>query len=382
MNGIWFYVIAFILIWIVALAFKNRLTNHGFEIEFPVIMWRTQRFRAFIDRIANAFPRFWKWFMNFGIVISFIAMALMTWILVSSLSTIAETPSVSIILPGVEMPGSSIYVPLGSGLLALATVLIVHEFSHGILARVEKINIKSIGLMLFAVLPGAFVEPDEEELKQTSKLAQLRVYAAGSVANMSLALIALIIFSLISSYAVPAAFTEDGIEISNVIEDSPSNGILREGMIIHSINNQTINDSNDYLDIVETFVPNTNTTLGTNQGTYEITLAENPDNSSRGFLGIQASRHYEIQDSVANVWGNDIPWVLFTLSEIFQWIFIINLGVGLFNLLPIKPLDGGRMFELLLSYKLSPYWYKPIVKTVSYILAVIIVFSLLYSFMG
>jgi membrane-associated protease RseP (regulator of RpoE activity) len=28
------------------------------------------------------------------------------------------------------------------------------------------------------------------------------------------------------------------------------------------------------------------------------------------------------------------------------WIFIANLGVGLFNLLPLGPVDGGRMFLL------------------------------------
>ena len=41
---------------------------------------------------------------------------------------------VSIVIPGVEMPGSSIYIPFFYGLIALATVLIVHEFSHGFIA--------------------------------------------------------------------------------------------------------------------------------------------------------------------------------------------------------------------------------------------------------
>ena len=26
------------------------------------------------------------------------------------------------------------------------------------------------------------------------------------------------------------------------------------------------------------------------------------------------------------------------------WLFIINIGIGLFNLLPLGPVDGGRMF--------------------------------------
>ena len=43
-------------------------------------------------------------------------------------------------------------------------MIIIHEFSHGILARVENVKINSIGLLLFAIIPGAFVEPDEEKL--------------------------------------------------------------------------------------------------------------------------------------------------------------------------------------------------------------------------
>lgn len=71
-----------------------------------------------------------------------------------------------------------------------------------------------------------------------------------------------------------------------------------------------------------------------------------------------------------------IPWILFELIELFQWIAMLNLGIGLFNLLPLKPLDGGYMLEILLSYKLSEDVYKPIVNSLSVIMAMIIVFSL------
>ena len=74
-----------------------------------------------------------------------------------SLKTLMDAPTVSLVVPGVEVPGSPIFIPLLAGLIAIATVLIVHEFSHGILSRVEKININSIGLLLFAIIPGAFV---------------------------------------------------------------------------------------------------------------------------------------------------------------------------------------------------------------------------------
>lgn len=381
MNGIYYYLIAFIVIWILAFGLKNKLTNHGFEIQFPLIMWRTEKFKNFIKRMANLSPKFWKWFMNIGIVISYIAMIYITWTLVSSLSSMLETPSVSLVIPGVEMPGSSIYVPLGYGLIALATVLIVHEFSHGILAIVEKINVKSVGLMLFAILPGAFMEPDEEEMKEAKKFSKLRIYAAGSMANITLAVMALLIVSAVGSYVIPSTFEEDGIEVDRLVGDSPASKVLKEGMIIESIDNHKVHDSNSYVNAVNNLKPGQNITIGTNEGDYSIILDKNPNNESKGYMGIQAAKHYELNDGVASIYGDTLPWIWFGVLELFQWICILNLGIGLFNLLPLKPLDGGHMFETLLSYKLPKYFYKPIVNSLSLILGMIIIFSIVYGFL-
>ncbi|MBE6495821.1 MAG: membrane-associated Zn-dependent protease [Methanobrevibacter thaueri] len=376
MNGIYYYLIAFVIIWVLVAVFHEKLSTHGVEMNFPVIMWRTQRLRGLISGISNFSPRFWRWYMNLGIVVAFGAMIFITWTLVSTLPTVFDTPSVSIIIPGVEMPGSSIYIPFVYGLIALATVLVVHEFSHGIQSVGEKISIKSIGLLLFAIIPGAFVEPDEEELKNAKRSSRLRVYAAGSVANITLALIAMLLISLISM-GIPAFFDENGIEIDRIVSDSPSDGILKEGMIIESINNEKVNDSESYVNIVGSFHPGDNVSVQTDQGTYNVVLDKNPNNESVGFFGIQASKHFEM---INNSLG-PIPWVLFELLELFQWVAMLNLGIGLFNLLPLKPLDGGYMLEILLSYRLSEEHYKPIVNALSVVMAMIIVFSLVAGFL-
>ena len=375
MNGIYYYLIAFAVIWILSLTFKDKLSNHGFEINFPVIMWRTERLRGLISKISNFSPKFWKWYMNFGIVISYLAMLFISWTLLSSIESIFEAPSVSIVIPGVEMPGSQIYIPFLSGLIALATVLIGHEFSHGIQSIGEKIPIKSIGLLLFIVLPGAFVEPDEDELKKASKISRLRVYGAGSIANITLALVALLIVSA-ASYGIPHYFSEDGIQINHIVGDSPSDGVLKEGMVIESINNTKINDSEDYVGIVGSFKPGDNVTVATDQGDYSLTLDKNPNNESVGFFGIQAGKHFSMADNTLG----PLPWVLFSIIDLFQWVFTLNLGIGLFNLLPIKPLDGGHMLEILLNYKLSEDNAKRITNAVSAIFGMVVIFSILVSF--
>ena len=375
MNGIYYYLIAFAVIWILSAVFHDRLEKHGFEINFPVIMWKTQRLRGLISRISNFSPTFWRWYMNVGIVVAFGAMAFITWTLVSSLPSVFEAPAVSIVIPGVEMPGSSIYIPFFYGLIALATVLVVHEFSHGIQSVGEKISIKSIGLLLFAIIPGAFVESDEDELKEAKRSSRLRVYAAGSIANITLAVIALLLVSLISA-GIPTFFAEDGIVIDRIVSDSPSDGVLKEGMVLEAIDNHQITNSSDYLDVVSHYSPGDNVSVKTNQGSYTLTLDKNPNNDSRGYFGIQANKHFKL---INNSMG-PIPWILFELLELFQWVAMLNLGIGLFNLLPLKPLDGGYMLEILLSYKLSENIYKPIVNALSVVMAMIIIFSIVAGF--
>ena len=375
MNGIYYYLIAFVVIWVSVAIFHDRLSTHGVELSFPTIMWKTKKLRGLISRISNFSPRFWRWYMNVGIVVAFASMIFITWTLISTLPTVFETPSVSVIIPGVDIPGSQIYVPFFYGLIALATVLIVHEFSHGIQSVGEKIPIKSIGLLLFIIIPGAFVEPDEEKLKAAKRISRLRVYAAGSIANITLALIAIVLLSLASA-GIPNFFAEDGIEIDRVVPDSPSDGILKDGMVLEAVDGHKINDSASYVKIISAYSPGDNVTVQTDQGTYNVVLDKNPNNESRGFFGIQANKHFElVNDSLG-----PLPWVLFELVELFQWVAMLNLGIGLFNLLPLKPLDGGYMLEILLSYKMSEEYYKPIVNAISAVMAMIIVFSIVAGF--
>jgi len=382
MNGLWYYAIAFAIIWTIALIFKNKLTNHGLEVNFPLLMWKTKRLRGFINKIANISPKFWRWFMNIGIFVSFGSMIVMTYLLLSSLSTVFETPSVSLVIPGVEIPGSPIYIPFFYGIIGLATVLIVHEFSHGILARVEKINIKSIGLLLFAVLPGAFVEPDEEDMKKAKKPSRMRVYAAGSIANISLFVVAFLITISISSFIIPETFHEEGIQIESVIEGAPAYNILQTGMIIESLNGINVSNGSTYSNAISTLKPGEIVNVTTNQGTYSFKAGENPNNNSLGYMGVQSVKNYKINDNIANTYGNTLPWIWFPLLELFNWIKFLNLAIGLFNLLPMKPLDGGHLLEELLDYKLSENIVKPIIVLISSFMIFIIAISLIAGFTG
>jgi membrane-associated protease RseP (regulator of RpoE activity) len=100
------------------------------------------------------------------------------------------------------IPGLNEYVPFVWGWIALFVTMVVHEFAHGILARVEGVRVKSMGLVTLLFAPvAAFVEPDEEELFGTPERApavkrgaRIRILSAGVVSNFAVAALAMALF--------------------------------------------------------------------------------------------------------------------------------------------------------------------------------------------
>ncbi|OPX58381.1 MAG: Peptidase family M50 [Methanobacterium sp. PtaB.Bin024] len=377
MNVLWYYVILIVIIYILAVLFRDRLKV---DVYGPILMRRTKKMRGWIDSIANLSPRFWRWSMNIGIPIAVMAMAFMVYTIIMSLQYMFKAPAAALLLPGVDIPGSPVFIPLVSGIIALILLMVVHEFGHGILARVDGVRIKSIGVILLAILPGAFVELEEEDVEKAKRSVKLRIYAAGSIFNMALAVIALVIVMVISSFFIPYAFEYEGIKITSVTSGGPAEGVLQEGMIVSSINGYPINSRDDYIDIMENKTkPGDKLTYVTDQGTYTITSTGQPSNKSITYPGTRSETYFAVKPEVSRVYGDILPWFLYNVADIGQWVYALNLMVGLFNLLPIKPLDGGIIFEELLGYKLPEKFVTKIVSSVSIVLVGIVAFIIIYS---
>ena len=375
-NAIWYYVIGFIVIWVLALLFRDKLK---IDIEGPILMRRTLRLRDFIDSIAQKSPRFWKLFMNVGIPIAVFFMGFTFYLIILYSTMILQSPQIVPILPGVDYAGNPFYIPLGEGLIALFTVLVVHEFAHGILARAEGVSIKSIGVLLLAIIPGAFVEPDEEEVKKVSRLSKLRIYAAGSIANVTLAGITLAIVFLLTNIFIPTAFHSDGVLISSVIPNSPADGVLQEGMVIYGANGVNIKNTTDYVNFRNNTKIGDIVTFQTNQGTYQVKLGSNPNNQSQSYAGFRYQDNLVVNNNIAQTYGTILPWILYYLADILNYVWLLNFAIGTINLLPLKPLDGGLIFEELLGYRLSKEKVIPIVNTLSYVIAAILIVNIVYA---
>jgi len=308
--------------------------EEGLSVDFFIAMWRTKRLLGFIDRVSRANRRFWKVYSDIGIALGYMGMAYVFFMLlttaIKTLQTKESPAGVQLVIPGVT-------IPLWYGLIGLAVVMVVHELSHGVVARAEGLPLKSVGLVLLAVIPGAFVEPDEEELLRAPLRSRLRVYGAGSLANVLTAILA----ALLISYAVSPLLVPNGIEVGDVIKGTPADGALQKGDVILAINGESTKTMDEFITVMnKTKAGETITLRVLREGkelNLQLTLAENPDNPGKGFIGIHPVQHVS-----SRVGHEEIVLPLFFA---LYWIYVLNIGIGLMNLFPLVPLDGGRMLD-------------------------------------
>jgi len=218
------------------------------------------------------------------------------------------------ILPGVNLP-------FFEGILALAALLVVHEMSHGLLARIAEIKLDSAGLVFFGILPfGAFVEPDEKHMHEIEKYKENRILVAGSASN--------IIFAIISFFALSALlYTTYDLRLEGY---TVTGGNLPAGAIVQSI------DGIEYSGQNLTIAPNKEIVIVTDEGTFTRTTNED------GKVGITMARIDKSGYGFRYKFVDDFEWLVFVLNTL-GLLFATNMLVGVVNLLPIPLFDGNRI---------------------------------------
>src|SRR2546422_750636 len=195
-----------IALWTALLYFANRkwdLSRWNLVPVGPFLMVKTRRGRDFIDRSAR-FRRAWRVFGDLSIVLVGLTMvgitALLVWeaVLVRNIPP-DRAPSPELLL---GVPGLNPIIPVGYGVFALAVAVALHEFMHGILARVSKVKIESLGVLLCILPIGAFVEPSEPEMKALPRRERARIYSVGAGINILLAFLFGFLFSTMMLYGV------------------------------------------------------------------------------------------------------------------------------------------------------------------------------------
>jgi membrane-associated protease RseP (regulator of RpoE activity) len=252
MVGTLTWVLAGILLYtLVAMALRSRNALPEFlRIQGPITTIHTKRGRALLDRLART-RRFWRAWGNVGVGIALTVMAgMFVLVLVAGIRAVSQPEATAVQNPQnvLVIPGVNEFLPLEAApeiVFGLVVGLIVHEGGHGLLCRVEDIDIESMGLALFAFVPvGAFVEPSEESRNAADRGSQTRMFAAGVTNNFAITIVAFLLFfgPIMGSVAVV-----DGVPVGKTFPGSAATeaGIER-GDVITGVDGQAVANSSEF----------------------------------------------------------------------------------------------------------------------------------------
>jgi len=231
---------------------KSRGISVGCLFGIPLaIFLRTTRGLNLLDYLARP-KSFWRLVASAGIPLVVLSMTyFLVLVLAMTYFMIEEPPMPSsynaprnILL----IPGLNEYIPFVWGWIALFVTMVVHEFAHGILSRVEGVRVKSMGIVAVLIAPiAAFVEPDDTDLFGSkdrpaivNKSARIRILSAGVISNFIVAAVAMALFF----GPVIAAITPlDRVIVVDVQDGSAADRAgFENGMVLLDVNGN--NDSN------------------------------------------------------------------------------------------------------------------------------------------
>ena len=283
------YIILFYLT-VIILAYINR---KKIEVQAKIIfLYRMKWGLKWMDKYSSKY-REWVILLGYiGVGAGFVGLVFISYMLIKNLYQLFLVPDtvsgVSLVLPGVEVPGLGI-LPFWHWIIAIFIIAIVHEFAHGIVARAHNIKVKNTGIVLFGPIIGAFVEPDEQNLSKQSDIKQYSVLAAGAFSNVLLAIVALILLITVftplqNNMVEPTGFTFD----QYVNEDLPFAKVgIEPGTEIIGIDDIKTKNFQEFNQELQTYKPGEEVTIKTKEKDYKLTLVGNPDDSRKPFMGIK-----------------------------------------------------------------------------------------------
>ncbi len=365
------FLVFVVLVFLFYLRHKSR-----FEVQGKVFaLYKTTWGLKWMDKIAKRYPRFLRFLTTTGIFVGFLGMIVMTILIVrftlDLLLIPGAPPALAPVLPGIEIVPGIPRLSFLHWIISIIIIAIIHEFSHGVAARLYNIKIKSSGFAFLGPIPAAFVEPDEKQMEKKSIKEQLGILAAGSFSNILLGgILAVVLFSFIGVGTVQLSPTQE----SPLLTDLGA----KPGDIILEINDVPVDDGEDILIMYRETLPGDEVTFLTSSGEYKAIAEEHPQNPSKSFFNLTlVVGIFNYQQKAQYLYGEDFPEIISWFVNLLVWLFVITIGVGLFNLLPLGPVDGGKMLFVGLTKFMSKEKSMKLWKVVSIFLLLILIINLL-----
>lgn len=298
-------------------------------------------------------------------------------------STASIQQAFMLVLPtvgGFRYPGPVLSIPFWYWLIGVFVVITAHESMHALFVRLANVEIKTYGIITLLVLPiGAFVDPDMKRVKSLDLRKKLRIYSAGSFANIIVGLLVyLIAFASLNIFSM---LTESaGVRIGSTIAGTPAEEVGLSG-ILYRIDNTSIKNTHDLSVFMEKILPGSNLTVYTTEGTFKITTIGHPENKSLPFIGIgNLTNVYAYKRMFTGYVPEAVVNGMLVWFNLLFWLFVLNTGVAVFNMLPIRPLDGGLMYEEVLKKKFGRKG-KQVMRVLEAVMVVLIVFNLFVMYL-
>lgn len=312
-----------------------------------IALYRTKLGLRFIDKIGTKYSELIKLLGYIGIGIGYTGMLVILFFVIKGLYELAFVPNappvIAPVLPGVSIPGSPIFVPFWYGITALFIVVVIHEFSHGIVAKAHRLPVLNSGIAFFGPIIGAFVEPDEKKLKKKSDVVQYSIFAAGPFSNILTAGLVILIFTIILNPLGDAYVQPVGVSFTEITPNMPADiAGLKTGVIYNRVNGVMVNTTKDFINAFKDVKVNEVVIIGNDYSEHRVVTTSRENDPETPVIGVKLETRY----------ANDDSWLMklfFIVAEFLSWVFMLSLGLGLANLLPIGPVDGGRMMQVSLS---------------------------------
>ena len=355
---------------------RKKISISGWFPFLYVFMFRGKYGLKLMDKLAKKCNKFLKVMGFIGVIIGFLGMAFVCFEIIYNTYLLFFKPAamagVQLVLP-FEAKGV-FYVPFIYWILAIFVVALIHEFSHGVIGRAYKIPLVSTGLAFLAlvvpIIPAAFVEPNEKKFAKFNKKAKLQMLAAGPFANILLGFVILLLLVPISPL-VSNFYSPDGVEIVRLAEDGPADSVgMIGGSVIKQIDGIDIVSVLDFQNSLGQHKAADVIKIKTDKGTFDVNLQEK---NEKAFLGVFIRQKTIIKEGRSPIIAKTVSWIY----GLFVWIYLLNLGIGLFNLLPIGPLDGGKMLNLILGGNKG----KKVFKVLSFLFFVLIMINIFSGFL-
>ncbi|XP_047990466.1 membrane-bound transcription factor site-2 protease [Leguminivora glycinivorella] len=194
------FVVAFyVVIWFFDSFFKSCmhypyyafLEGTGLKVGILNFSWATTAFNRFLYRWSKNLTHLLnKWF-GFGYIVSiWILLPFSLWTLINFIYQhfhesihLSTAPEVKAILPGFNIPASD----FGAYFLAMSISSIFHELGHALTACQHDVQLLSVGISVFAIIPIAFVQLNGDHVVALPVTKRLRIFCAGVWHNLALA---------------------------------------------------------------------------------------------------------------------------------------------------------------------------------------------------